>query len=185
MPYGHERLGAVGGRIPHIAIPTPRSLSGLHGSSYSRPSAARGGRKSNQRRLTVEIALRIPTRTRRVDLRVAAPAGARDFDLCVTESSFFVRGWWCWVPCGATASSAAQRRSRKSNQRRLTGEIALRTLGGTRRVDVCVAASAGVRDFDLFVGEILFMHLSFIHATVARIIANIILLFCTRSVFMF
>ena len=53
---------------------------------------------------------------------------------------------------------------RKSNQRRLTGEIALRTLGGTRRVDVCVAAPAGARDFDLFVG----IHAFIIHSCNSR-----------------
>ena len=33
--------------------------------------------------------------------------------------------------------------------RPLAVEIALRTLGGTRRVDVCVAAPAGARDLDV------------------------------------
>ena len=103
---------------------------------------------------------------------------ARATSICALQNlRFLCVGGGAGCPAARRPHQQPGGGSRKSNQRRLTGAIALRTLGGTRRVDVCVAAPAGARDFDLFVGEILFMHLSFIHATVARIIANIILLF--------
>ena len=83
--------------------------TGAPPASTTASAARRGGRQSNQRRLPVEIALRTLGGTRRVDVCVAAPAGARDLDVCV--GTYFVR---------------------------LTVEIVLRTLGGTRRVDLCV-----------------------------------------------
>ena len=65
MPYGHERLGAVGGRITSYSYTnTPFPLWAPRLILLEALSSPGGGRKSNQRRLTVEIALRIPTRTR-------------------------------------------------------------------------------------------------------------------------
>jgi len=75
------------------------------------------------RPLAVEIALRTLGGTRRVDVCVAAPAGARDLDVGGNVFRFLGRGTGA-PPASATAS-AARRGGRQSNQRRLAVEITL------------------------------------------------------------
>jgi hypothetical protein len=107
------------------------------------------------RPLAVEIALRTLGGTRRVDVCVAAPAGARPLarstSMWVGTYLFFRARYW-GASCERNCISSPAGGStiwQQSNQRRLAVEIALRTLGGTRRVDVCVAAPAGARDLDV------------------------------------
>ena len=81
-------------------------------------------------------------------LRPLARARWRARPRCGWERICFLGRGTGAPPASATAS-AARRGGRQSNQRRLAVVIALRTVVGTRRVDVCVAAPAGARDLDV------------------------------------